>query len=126
MNDSFQPNFNLSNIEILKIQSFRDIRQVKGLSFGQRCVGVPVTGDTLKHLGIFHGDILVVKLTKKFAEKNLCVWETPEGRTAKFAYENFGEIVLHNQADWKQTWSINQIKCLGIVVRVERDLEVSQ
>jgi SOS-response transcriptional repressor LexA len=120
----FRPGFDLSNYEKYQIQGFRDIRPINSQNQFDRFVGVPVDGDSLKKIGIFHGDLLIVKITDSYTKENLCVWETPHGRTAKFAYENFDEIVLHNKADWKRVWKAAEIKLLGVVVRIERDLEV--
>lgn len=122
-NDSFRENFDLSNYEKFSIKSFRDIREIANAAPFDRFIGVPVAGDTLNHLGILHGDLLIVKLTQNYgSESNLAVWETRHGWTAKFAYENLDEIVLHNKADWSQTWMTDEVKLIGVVVRVERDL----
>jgi hypothetical protein len=117
----FRGNFDLSNYEKYEIKSFRDIRAVGIENQFETIVGVPVDGDSLAHIGILHGDILVVKITDKRTEENLCVWETPNGRTAKFSYENFGEMTLHNKADWSQSWKLDEIKLFGVVIRMERD-----
>ncbi len=107
-----------------QIKEFREIRGVSGLSRGQRCVGIPVNGDSLTNLNIVHGDILVTKLTQNYETGKLCVWQTPHGRTAKFIRENFdGSVTLHNKNGWEQRWQPDEIKLVGIVVRVERDME---
>lgn len=107
-----------------QISSFRDVRAIKGLAKNERCVGIPVNGDSLVKIGIFHGDILITRITKEYREGRLCVWQTPHGRTAKFAYENFdGSVTLHNKNGWRQEWQSNEIQLIGIVVRVERDYE---
>lgn len=107
-----------------QINSFRDIRKIIGSTARDRFIGVPVTGDSLKNVGIIHGDILITKLTTDYTEDKIGIWQTPHGRTAKFAYENFdGSVTLHNKNGWSQEWQPDEIKLVGIVVRVERDLE---
>jgi hypothetical protein len=118
----FHPGFDFSEYEKYEITGFRDIRAVGTENQFETVVGIPVDGDSLANIGIFHGDLLVVKITDKHTEKDLCVWETPHGRTAKFGYENFGEIVLHNKADWKKVWKLDEIKLFGVAIRMERDL----
>lgn len=106
-----------------QIKKFRDVRAIGGLSKSERCVGIPVNGDSLEKIGIFHGDILITKLTTEYKTGKLCVWQTPHGRTAKFAVENFdGTLTLHNKNGWSREWQISDVKLIGIVVRVERDL----
>ena len=122
----FHGNFDLSKYEKYQITGFRDIRAIGIENQFETIVAVPVDGDSLANIGIFHGDLLVVKITDSYTKENLCVWETPHGRTAKFGYESFGEIILHNKADWRKAWNLTEIKLFGVVVRVERDLEVSK
>lgn len=109
----------------LSIQKFRDVRPIKGANPYDRFIGVPVSGDSMKHEGIHHGDILITRLTTRYIdEEKIGVWQTPHGRTAKFAYQNLGgTIVLHNSNDWQQEWQTDEVKLVGIVVRVERDYE---
>ena len=105
-----------------QIKGFRDIRKVISSSPQDRFICVPVTGDSLKNKNIVHGDLLVVKLTKEYKQEKIGVWQTPHGRTAKYAYEDFdGTVVLHNQNGWSQKWQPDEVELIGIVVRVERD-----
>lgn len=108
-----------------KIKQFRDVRQIVGARPCDRYIGVPVTGDSMRNEGIVHGDILVTRLTHQYTDENkIGVWQTPHGRTAKFAYQGFdGSIVLHNKNGWSQEWQISEVELVGIVVRVERDYE---
>jgi len=106
-----------------QIKSFRDIRAISDFTQNERYVGIPVNGDSLQKLGIFHGDLLITKLTQENFAGKLCIWQTPHGRTAKFAEDNFdGLITLHNKNGWRQTWQASEIELIGVVVRVERDL----
>lgn len=104
------------------IASFRDVRPVTNAAPRDRFLGIPVTGNSLKHLGILHGDILITKLAKDFTENDLCVWRTPLGRTVKFASEDCAEITLHNRGEWRETFFRNEVELIGIAVRVERDI----
>lgn len=107
-----------------QIKGFRDVSRIPKSTIQDRFIGVPVTGDSLKNVGIFHGDILITKVTHQYLPEKIGVWQTPHGRTAKFAYEEFdGGVVLHNKNGWSQKWQADEIKLIGIVVRVERDLD---
>jgi SOS-response transcriptional repressor LexA len=106
-----------------KIDKFRSIRPVKGANFNDRLAGLPVIGDSLKNIGIYEGDLLVFKFTSEAPPEKLCIWQTPHGNTAKFARENLdGTITLHNKNGWHQDWSADDVRLVGVVVRVERDL----
>lgn len=89
-----------------------------------RFVAVPVAGDSLKDSGILDGDMLICRLTNNYEDGKIGLWQTPHGRTAKYAYYDFdNSVVLHNENGWRQDWSPGELKLLGIVVRVERDME---
>ena len=107
-----------------EIAKFRDVREIPNIGQNEKCVGIPVIGDSLKNVGIYHGDILVIKLTDNCKAGKLCVWQTPHGRTAKYARENFdGSVTLHNKNGWKQNWQPEDVQLVGVVVRVERDMD---
>lgn len=102
-------------------------RQVSGFGGGDggggRFVLVPVEGDSLTSQRIYDGDLLLVRITRDYVPGQIGIWQTPSGRTAKFAfYDPDGYIVLHNDNGWRQTWSAGEIRLLGVAVRVERDL----
>jgi SOS-response transcriptional repressor LexA len=105
------------------ISGFRDIRVTETGVF-DRIIAVPVEGDSLKEHGILDGDYLICKVTSQYEPDKLGVWQTPHGRTAKFAYYDFdNSVVLHNEHGWQQRWDSRELRLLGIVLRVERDLE---
>jgi len=108
-----------------EISSFRTVRDLNDAT-GDIFVGIKMFGKTLEHYGIFHGDILIVKLTKNFNSENLYVWNTPHGKTAKFAEKKLAEIALHNGGDWRETFFQSEVEMLGVVVRIERDLTVKR
>ncbi len=70
-----------------EIKKFRDVRSVSGVGCAERCVGIPVNGDSLNKIGIFHGDILVTKITTEYKSHRLCVWQTPHGRINNGKYQ---------------------------------------
>lgn len=105
------------------IKQFRDVRIVESAGQFDQFAAVDVDGDSLKQCGIFHGDVLIFKITQQYREECLGIWQTPHGRTAKWAFEDVdGTIKLHNKNGWSQNWNVDEVSCLGVVVRVERDL----
>jgi SOS-response transcriptional repressor LexA len=48
-------------------------------------VAIPVDGNSLKHMGIHHGDVLICRKTRLYQPGVIGIWETPHGRTAKYA-----------------------------------------
>jgi SOS-response transcriptional repressor LexA len=111
-------------LDYWKIEKFRTIREPRNAKLSDRFAAVPVCGDSLIEQGIFNGDILIFKFTEFAVPSRLCIWQTPEGITAKFA-EKSGEdefITLHNRSGWRKCFFANEIKMIGVVVRVERDL----
>lgn len=106
------------------ITGFRDVRLIETTDATARFIAVPVDGDSLKEQGILDGDLLICKITKNYEDGKIGLWQTPHGRTAKFAYYDFdNSVVLHNENGWRQSWSSDELRLLGIVVRVERDME---
>ncbi len=103
----------------------REISAVSGAE-ATELFTVEQIGSTLNRIRIFHGDKLIVKRCSEFNETNLYVFDTPDGKTAKFAFEFFGDIFLHNNLKWSFNYKAEEVKVLGVVVRVERDLEVKQ
>lgn len=106
-----------------EIKGFRDVRMLPVTETGVRFAAVPVEGDSLKKLGILDGDMLIIRVTRNYEDEALGIWQTPSGRTAKYAYYHVDDsVVLHNKNGWKQSWLPDQLRLLGIVVRVERDM----
>lgn len=106
-----------------QIRSFRDVRVIEGASQFDRFAAVEIEGESLKDVGILPGDVLVFKITQQYTEGKIGIWQTPHGRTAKYAYEDFdGTVKLHNTNGWSQSWNVDEIKLLGVVVRMERDM----
>lgn len=106
-----------------EITGFRDVSAVSGDAGRSRFVLVPVDGDSLVGQRIYDGDLLLVRITQQYDPGKIGIWQTPAGRTAKFAsYDADGYVMLHNEDGWRQTWMANEIRLLGVAVRVERDL----
>lgn len=107
-----------------QITGFRDVRLIETSDQMARFIAVPVDGDSLIDQGILDGDMLICKITNAYEDGKIGLWQTPHGRTAKYAYYDFdSSVVLHNESGWKQTWDAAELKLLGLVVRVERDME---
>jgi SOS-response transcriptional repressor LexA len=107
-----------------QITGFRNVRLIETTDTTARFIAVPVEGDSLKDQGILDGDLLICKITQNYEDGKIGLWQTPSGRTAKFAYYDFdNSVVLHNENGWRQSWDSGELRLLGIVVRVERDME---
>lgn len=105
------------------ITGFRDVRMFPASDVNARFAAVPVEGESLKNLGIFDGDMLIMRITADYEDGKIGIWQTPHGRTAKFAYyDRDSSVVLHNENGWRQSWDSSELRLLGVVVRVERDL----
>lgn len=106
-----------------QITGFRDVRLIETTDSMARFVAVPVEGDSLIDQSILDGDLLICRITSDYEPGTIGLWQTPSGRTAKFAfYDQDNFVVLHNDNGWSQSWNASELKLLGIVVRVERDL----
>ncbi len=90
---------------------------------GEELVCFWVNNDALSDFGVDEGDALIVKVTNRLDENRITVWDTPDGQTAKFAYENFGDITLYNKKDWLKSYPAKDIKMLGVAVCVQKTLE---
>lgn len=51
----------------------------------------------------------------------LSLFDTGEGITAGFAYQNFDEISIYNKNGWLEHFPANDVKFVGAICRVERD-----
>jgi SOS-response transcriptional repressor LexA len=103
--------------------SVREVSEIKDAPPFSKHVAIPVDGNSLKHMGIHHGDILVCRKTRLYIPGGIGIWETPHGRTAKYAKLNKdGSVTLHNHNGWEQRWSAEECELVAIAVRVERDL----
>jgi len=100
----------------------RTIRKIENAPPFSKHFAVPVEGQSLFKLGIHDGDILICRKTTRYIDGTIGIWETPDGRTAKLAYADSGSVVLHNSNGWRQSWSADEVKLIGIAIRVERDL----
>ena len=118
----------LNKIHVSDFPRLSQLRPVRGL-FGDHAevfTAVPIYDNSLAHLGILSGDILIVRVTKHFSESNLYVWRTPHGQMARYAETTCAEIVLSNGQNLRETFFRVEVEMLGVVVRVERDLKVKR
>lgn len=109
-----------------EIGSFRDVRSLTNSDRQVRVFAVKVAGQNLAEKHICPGDVMVCRVTSRYEEGRIGIWQTPAGRTAKFAhFIPDGGVILHNESGWQewQKWQVEDVRLLGIVVRVERDLE---
>jgi SOS-response transcriptional repressor LexA len=102
----------------------REISEIRDKVPFAKYIAVPVRGHSLKGSGIHDGDILICRKTHSYVPGSIGIWETPHGRTAKYAaIDKDGFVLLHNHNGWKQKWSSDEVKLVAVAVRVERDLE---
>ena len=105
-----------------EITGFRDVTAVGGDTAARYAI-VPIEGDSMEKYRIFDGDYVLMRITREYIDGKIGIWQTPSGRTAKFAHFDLdGYVVLHNDNGWRQHWSPGEIHLLGIAIRVERDL----
>lgn len=106
-----------------EITGFRNVRKIATSDHNASFAIVPLQGDSLKELNIVDGDMAVMRITRDYIDGKLGVWQTPHGRTCKFAYYDFdGSVVLHNENGWQQRWDATELRLLGVVERIERDM----
>lgn len=106
-----------------EIVGFREVAIVEGADEGTKFFLAEVDGPSLEHEHIMPGDFLLCRVTREYEIGKLGVWQTPSGRTAKYAYyDPEGFLVLHNDNGWRQEWQAGEIHLLGLAERVERDL----
>jgi hypothetical protein len=75
--------------------------------------------DRYKHLGINPFDILIYRATKENDENQITVWDYDDDTyNYGFAYENFGDITIHNKAGYFTSQPSNKLKLLGVVVGI--------
>ena len=111
--------------EWIPIKKWRLIRPLDGLRPGEIVYGLEVSGRSLVGKNILHGDILIFVFGRQARPGDLCVVQTPYGLTAKFVHPNDeGEVILKsaNVLVPDQCWLCEEVKVLGVVKRVERDL----
>jgi SOS-response transcriptional repressor LexA len=118
--DTYNGPIDLEQCEAFSLKGFRTVREVEN---AKSVFAVEITGDLLQHKGILPGDVLIVKRSKNHQRGWLEVWDTPLGRSARWGdMQHDGTITLHNRGDSSYEFSLDEIRLLGQVVRVERDL----
>jgi SOS-response transcriptional repressor LexA len=104
-------------------ETVREIRPVPGLPLHAKLFAGQVAGQSLQKVAVLNGDWLIIHKTTRYELGSIGIWDTPHGRTAKYAHPNKnGSIVLHNNNGWRQEWATEEVALFGVVVRVERDM----
>ena len=103
------------------IVDFRDVEMPAGCDMAASYFATVVEGESLVHKHIVPGDYLICRVTTKYESGKIGIWQTPSGRTAKLAFVDEDYVTLHNDADWRQQWSREEIRLLGLVDKIERD-----
>jgi hypothetical protein len=109
--NTFNGKINLKDYEKFAIKSFRDIRAVPN-SENAHILGIPFCGKGFEAQGILGGDLLITRLESdlsKVSASSLCIVHTYEGK----------RIAIYAK-------DISDEKLFGVVVRIERDLEVAR
>jgi hypothetical protein len=81
-----------------------------------------------KHLGINPFDILIYRITKENDENQITVWDYVDDNAYNygFAYENFGDITIHNKAEYFTSQPSNKLKLLGVVVGIVKPYDAEK
>lgn len=111
--------------EWIPLEKWRMVRPLAGARPGEHIYGLEVVGHSLVGKNILDGDILIFIHGRRAQPGDLCVVQTPHGLTAKFVCPNAaGEITLQGANDLipDQVWLSEDIRIIGVVQRVERDL----
>lgn len=101
---------------------WRSIRPLSDVQPGEQTCALEVTGLALSDSHIIQGDHLVFVFGREPRPGDLCVVQTPTGLTARFFYPSGSRHLLLKSAHSTDIWLASEIKVLGVVRRVERDL----
>lgn len=92
---------------------------------GEQLYGMIVVGSSLTGKRIFDGDVLIYIAGREPQPGDLCVIQTPWGITAKFVHMDGHDTLVLKAANKDipdRIWPRSEVKVLGVVKRVERDL----
>ncbi len=112
-------NISLDNLEIP--DSTREISKIRQSSLGKEYLILQMLTNSLQHQGIFKNDFLIVNTNATFKEDVLSAFQTPDGVTIGFGYENFDDVAVHNQNGKLMRFPAKDVKHIGVVCRIERD-----
>jgi hypothetical protein len=116
----------MKNIPLDKLEmpdNTREISNIRQSNLGKEYLVLQMLTNSLKHQGIFKNDFLIVNTDAKFKEDVLSAFQTPDGVTLGFAYENFDDTAIHNQNGKLMRFPAKNVKHIGVVCRIERDLQ---
>jgi hypothetical protein len=114
----------MKNIPLDKLEmpdNTREISNIRQSNLGKEYLVLQMLTKFLKHQGIFKNDFLIVNTDAKFKEDALSVFQTPDGITVGYAYENFDDTAIHNQNGKLMRFLAKNVKHIGVVCRIERD-----
>jgi hypothetical protein len=114
-------NIRLGDLEIP--DNPREISHIRQSSLGKEYLILQLLTNTLEHQGILKNDFLIVNTSAEFKEDVLSAFQTPDGITIGFAYENFDDVAVHNQNGKLIRFPAKNVKHIGVVCRIERDLQ---
>ncbi len=114
-------NIPLDNLEMP--DNTREISHIRQSNLGKEYLILQMLTTTLEHQGILKNDFLIVNTDAKFKEDVLSAFQTPDGIILGFAYENFDDTAIHNQNGKLMRFPAKNVKHIGVVCRIERDLQ---
>ena len=112
-------------LDALPIESWREIRPIKGAKPWDRFAAIRAIGESLIEDNILDGDFLIIRLSGEARFGELSVVLTPHGNTIKYLHPHLDGTVLLKGANAlfeDQVWEVQDIRVQGVVKRVERDL----
>ncbi len=112
-------NIRLGDLEIP--DNTREISKIRQSSLGKEYLILQMLANTLEHQGILKNDFLIVNTDATFKEDVLSAFQTPDGITLGYAYENFDDVAVHNQNGKLMRFPAKNVKHIGVVCRIERD-----
>jgi hypothetical protein len=122
MENTTMKNIRLGDLEIP--DNPREISHIRQSSLRKEYLILQILTNSLKHQGIFENDFLVVNTDAEFTEDVLSAFQTPDGVTIGYAYENFDDVAIHNQNGKLMRFPAKKVKHIGVVCRIERDFTI--
>jgi repressor LexA len=112
-------------LDLLDIESWREIRPLKNAGPFDVVAAATVCGDSLKDDAILNGDWLIFIMTNRANTGELVIALTPDGRTVKYLWpQDDGTVLLKcaNSEYEDQRWLYEDVHIQAVVKRIERDL----
>jgi hypothetical protein len=112
-------NIRLGDLEIP--DNPREISKIRQSNLGREYLVLQLLTNSLQHQGILKNDFLIVNTDAEFTEDCLSAFQTPDGVTLGYGYENFDDTAIHNQNGKLMRFPAKKVKHIGVVCRIERD-----